>query len=68
MHIELGTKAFDNNERFIGKVDKTLLNTLTGEMAYFFIKDERAQRNVVCRPKDVKELSRRKLKLKFSTN
>jgi hypothetical protein len=68
MHIEYGTKAVDRNGRFIGEVDKTILNLLTGELAYFFIKDEKAQRNVICRPEDVKEFSERKLKLKFSTN
>jgi sporulation protein YlmC with PRC-barrel domain len=68
VYIECGAKTFDKSGRYVGKVEKTILNLLTGEMAYFIIKDERAQRNIVCRPEDVKQLSQKKLELKFSTN
>jgi len=68
MHIKCGDKAIDKNNRFVGEVDKIILNLLTGEMAYFFIRDEKAQRNVLCRPEDVTKSSSGKVKLKFSTS
>lgn len=68
MEIQCGTKAFDKNGRFIGEIDQTILNLLTGEIAYFFVKEEKSRRNVICRPQDVEELSESELKLKFSSN
>mgnify|MGYP001164389485 CR=1 FL=1 len=67
MSIEQGAKAFDKNGRFVGEVDKTLLNFLTGETAYLFIRDKRAKRNVICEPADVVALSQKKLRLNFWT-
>ncbi|MDD5590324.1 MAG: hypothetical protein PHY18_00115 [Dehalococcoidales bacterium] len=68
MHIECGNKAVDKNNRFVGKVEKVILNLLTGEIAYFFVRDENAQRNVLYRPEDVAKLSSGKVKLKFSAS